>query len=210
MKSHEKNSAEAQSLMANLRKNKRDMYAMLNVTTKQPPEQRRKTILEATVCWIVEENVPLNMVEKESFRRMCKTLHNGAPNLTQGAVRDEIKHLGDICKEAVQKELLGCYFALTTDHWTSKNNETYGALTAHYISNFQLNRCVLHFEVHHGTTSGESLFSNLVQVFDSYQFDLSYVLSVTTDTTGNMNTLGRQLAAHGVTHVYCIDHNLLS
>jgi zinc finger BED domain-containing protein 1 (E3 SUMO-protein ligase ZBED1) len=208
MSSHEKNSEDAERLMATRRKNKRALFASLNVTTKQSPAQRRQTNLEAVVCWVIEENVPLNMVEKESFRRMCCTLDTNAPKITQGSVREEIKHLGDICKQAVQKELHNRCFALTTDHWTSKNNETYGALTAHYIHDYTLKRCVLHFEVHHGTTSGEALFTNLLQVFHSYNFDLSFVLSVTTDTTGNMNTFGRKLAEHGVIHLYCVDHNL--
>jgi hypothetical protein len=208
MNSHEKNSVDAEKMMATKRRNKRSLYAQLNAVPKQTPEQKRQTFLEATVCWVVEENVPLNMVEKDSFRRLCKTIDSSVPILSQRSVREEIKNLGDICKQSVQKELDGHFFALTTDHWTSKNNETYGALTAHYISNYELKRCVLHFEIHHGTTSGESLFSNLMQVFESYNFDLSYVLSVTTDTTGNMNTFGRRLAEHGITHLYCIDHNL--
>jgi hypothetical protein len=208
MSSHEKNSAEAQKLMETLRKNKRNLYASLNATTKHTPEHRRKTFLEVTTCWVVEENIPLNMVEKDSFRRMCETLDSKAPKLTQRSIREEIKSLGDICKQSLQRELSDRYFALTTDHWTSKNNETYGALTAHYIDNYQLKRCVLHFEVHHGTTSGQSLFSSLLQVFESYNFDCSYILAVTTDTTGNMNTFGRKLAELGVIHLYCIDHNL--
>lgn len=121
---------------------------------------------------------------------MCTSLFSGAPVITSSQVRTEIKSLGDVCKEAVQMELQGRHFALTTDHWTSKNSETYGCLTAHYIVNSELKRCVLHFEIHHGTTTGNALFANLLNVFESYQFDLSYVLAVTTDTTGNMNTFG--------------------
>ena len=205
---HEKDKEMARKMMAEKRESKRNLFTALGATTKKSPMQRKQEVLEATVCWIIEENVPLNMVEKQSFRRMCTTLDSNAPKISQPKVRDEIKHLGDICKQAVQKELCGQYFALTTDHWTSKNNETYGALTAHYIDNSQLKRCVLHFEIHHGTTTGDALFANLEGVFESYQFDLSFVTAVTTDTTGNMNTFGRRLAEHGVTHLYCIDHNL--
>ena len=205
---HEKDMDMARKMMAEKRENKRNLLSALKASTRKSPQQRKQEVVEATICWIIEENVPFNMVEKQSFRRMCSILDNNAPKISQSTIRDEVKHLGDICKQAVQKELIGRYFALTTDHWTSKNNETYGALTAHYIEDSQLKRCVLHFEVHHGTTTGDALFANLQHIFESYQFDLSFVTAVTTDTTGNMNTFGRRLAEHGVIHLYCVDHNL--
>ena len=208
MNSHEKNVEEARRMMATLRRRKRTMYTGIGATVKKTAAERQQEILEATACWIVEENIPLNIVEKKSFRRMCKTIDPSAPTFSQPAIREEIKHLGDICKEAVKKELHGRHFCLTTDHWTSMNNETYGALTAHYIIDQDLKRCVLHFEVHHGTTKGDALFENLLNVFQSYEFDVSFITSVTTDTTGNMNTFGRRLEEKGVIHLYCIDHNL--
>ena len=205
---HEKNDAGAKAYEEQKRANKRKMELSLHAIPKKQPKDRDRDILDATVCWVIEENVPFNMVEKRSFRQMCTSLLSVAPVMTSSQIRNEIKCLGDVCKEAVQKELSNRHFALTTDHWTSPNNETYGCLTAHYILDSQLKRCVLHFEIHHGTTTGNALFSNLVQVFDSYQFEFSHILAITTDTTGNMNTFGRRLAENGVVHLYCIDHNL--
>lgn len=187
---------------------KRNFYERINAIPKKNVVERKRDMVEATACWVIEENVPFNMVEKKSFRRMCMTLSKEYQTITSDQVRNEIKSLGDVCKVAVKKELSGKYFALTTDHWTSKNNETYGCLTAHYVDNAQLKRCVLHFEVHHGTTTGEALFEQLLDVFKQYDFDLSFVTAVTTDTTGNMNTFGRRLQEKGVVHLYCVDHNL--
>jgi len=206
--SHEKDTDTAKTMLAETREKKRRLLLSLNATIKKTPLQRKQEVLEATVCWIVEENMPFNIVEKKSFRRMCTAIDPNAPKISLLAVRNEIKHLGDLCKQAIQKELFGRSFALTTDHWTSLNNETYGALTAHYVDDFRMKRCVLHFEVHHGTTTGDALFENLENFFESYQFDLTLVVSVTTDTTGNMNTFGRRLAERGVVHLYCVDHNL--
>ena len=208
IRSHEKDAAFARDFEQKNRASKRKMEQQLKAAPKKTPKERDRDILEATACWIIEENVPLNMVEKKSFQQMCNSLLSVAPVITSSQVRTEIKSLGDVCKEAVQKELDNRYFALTTDHWTSKNSETYGCLTAHFIDKGELMRCVLHFEIHHGTTTGDALFANLLNVFESYKFDLSYVISVTTDTTGNMNTFGRRLAEKGVIHLYCIDHNL--
>mmetsp|Transcript_12832 Transcript_12832/g.25980 ORF Transcript_12832/g.25980 Transcript_12832/m.25980 type:complete len:754 (-) Transcript_12832:39-2300(-) len=208
LRSHEKNEEHRKEMESTLRNQKRQFETSLNATPKLTPAQRDAQILEATACWVVEENLPFNAVEKESFRQLCSILYPKAPALTANQIRAEIKSLGTTCKQAIVKELSGRHFALTTDHWTSKNNETYGALTAHYIVDGELKRCVLHFEVHHGTTTGEALFANLVSIFEGYNFDMSYILAVTTDTTGNMNTFGRRLAQHGVNHLYCMAHNL--
>lgn len=191
-----------------LAEKKRRFIETLKASPKKNAVERKRDMLEATACWVIEENVPFNMVEKKSFRRMCLTLSKEYPTITTVQLRNEITSLGDVCRLAVKKELSGKYFALTTDHWTSKNNETYGCLTAHYVDNAQLKRCVLHFEVHHGTTTGDALFGQLLDIFKEYDFDLSFVTAVTTDTTGNMNTFGRRLQEKGVVHLYCVDHNL--
>ena len=83
------------------------MYQDLKATPKKEAKDRDRDILEATACWVIEENVPFNMVEKKSFRQMCTSLFSGAPVITSSQVRTEIKSLGDVCKEAVQMELQG-------------------------------------------------------------------------------------------------------
>ena len=67
---------------------------------------------------------------------------------------------------------------------------------------------MLHFEHHRGRTRGEDIGRELSQIFDDYGFDLSYIVSVTTDTTGKMNAFGRDLKSKGVIHIYCVDHNV--
>jgi hypothetical protein len=130
------------------------------------------------------------------------------PDFDAKAIRKEVMLLGDVCKTAVKEELKGKYFAVTTDHWTSNNNESYACLTAHYIENGEMKRCVLAFDVFHGTTVGERLGEDFIEKFESFGFDLKYVIAVVMDTTGNMNTFGEHLARKGVVHLYCVDHNL--
>jgi hypothetical protein len=36
--------------------------------------------------------------------------------LSRENIRDDIKYLGNICRRAIQRELKGKYFSLTTDH----------------------------------------------------------------------------------------------
>ena len=176
---------------------------------KLPSKETRKAdILNAITAWVVEENEPLNAVGKRSFRRMLQTVDEHCPLPTAANVRDDIMYLGKVAREALKLELKGKYFSVTTDHWTSPNDETYSCLTVHWIENGEMHRAVLAFEVFHGTTTGVALGADFQRVFDLFDFDLKYVVAVVTDTTGNMNTFGECLRQKGVAHLYCVDHVL--
>ncbi|KAL3763044.1 hypothetical protein ACHAW5_007333, partial [Stephanodiscus triporus] len=155
--------------------------------------KRNANVLAATTAWVIEENQPLTAVEKPSFRRMMSTIDPFYPKTTTKAVRNDISYLGIVSWEALKRELKGKYFSLTTDHWTSPNDETYSCLTVHWIENGMMHRAVLTFEVFSGTTTGHALGEDFVRVFNLYEFDLKYVVAVVTDTTGNMNTFGEYL-----------------
>ncbi|KAL3759277.1 hypothetical protein ACHAWU_002078 [Discostella pseudostelligera] len=170
--------------------------------------KRTENVLAATTAWVIEENQPLNSVEKPAFRRMLETIDPFCPKTTIKAVRNDISYLGLVSREALKRELKGKYFSLTTDHWTSPNDETYSCLTAHWIENGKMHQAVLTFEVFTGTTTGVALGEDFVRVFNMYEFDLKYVVAVVTDTTGNMNTFGEYLRQRGVKHLYCVDHVL--
>ena len=81
-------------------------------------------------------------------------------------------------------------------------------LTAHWIEGGKFKSSVLHFEHHRGRIKGTYLGREFSKIFDDYGFDLSYIVAVVTDTTGNMNTLGCYLQSKGVIHLYCVDHNI--
>ena len=136
------------------------------------------------------------------------TIDPFCPKITIKAERNDISYLGIVSREALKRELKGKYFSLTTDHWTSPNDETYSCLTAHWIENGMMHRAVLTFEVFSGTTTGHALGEDFVRVFNLYEFDLKYVIAVVTDTTGNMNTFGQYLQQRGVKHLYCVNHVL--
>lgn len=162
---------------------------------KQSANERREEILAATVAWVVEENIPFIAVEKKSFRHMMESAlgEKSAEIFTRGHIRNDIEKLGEVAREALKRELKGKYFSVTTDHWTSPNNETYSCLTANWIQDGIMKRCVLAFEVFHGTTAGYELGKDFISKFDEYGFELSFVVAVVTDTTGNMNTFGEYL-----------------
>lgn len=191
-------------------KEDRGIDKLLGAYKRPSKETRKKEILNAVTAWVVEENQSLNAVEKPSFKRMLQTVavDQFCPVPTIANVREDIMYLGVVSREALKRELKGKYFSITTDHWTSPNDETFSCLTVHWIENGEMHRAVLAFEVFHGTTTGVALGEDFQRVFDLYDFDLKYVVAVVTDTTGNMNTFGECLRQKGVAHLYCVDHVL--
>jgi hypothetical protein len=175
---------------------------------KSSREDTREKVLRSTVAWIMETNQPLVTAENLSFRRMMESVNTAAPKFHVRPIKAEIKALGFIAKKAVIKHMSKQYFSVTTDHWTSPNDETYSCLTAHWIEQGKLERSVLAFEVFHGSTRGVDLGKSFQQQFLEMDIDLKSIITVVTDTTGNMNTFGRYLQTINVHHLYCFDHNV--
>ena len=207
---HKKSDESVKEQLDDIRIKKRNnLNLYLNATSSiKSPQIKRQEVLDSMVAWIVEENLPLGLTAKKSFRRMINTCNPKAPKFSREVIKNEVDSLGLICRKAVAKELKHTYFSVTTDHWTSIANETYSCLTAHYIKDGKMLRCALEFEVFHGSTKGELLGKDFINKFDLYEFDLKYVVAVVTDTTGNMNTFGKYLNDKGVVHLYCVNHNL--
>jgi hypothetical protein len=139
-----------------------------------------------------------------------KSANPDFPNFTSEAVRKEILELGVLCHKAVKKELTGKFFSLTTDHWTSVNDESYVVLTAHWANEGEqeLDSAILHLAVHRGPSSGQEMAQEFLKVFESYGFEISKVVALVSDTAANMNVFGKSLESKGIPHLYCIAHVL--
>jgi hypothetical protein len=177
----------------------------------QSDDERKKRFEEACIAWVIEESQPLSVVSKPSFRRMINQTDKKANKLflvTAEKVRDGILKLGKIAKEATKQELKLHKFAITTDHWTGPNDETYTVLTGHYITrDWMYTSCIMDFKVWEGRTTGERMAADVREVFDSFHAT-NNVIMATTDTTGNMITFGSYLETIGIQHAFCVDHNL--
>jgi hypothetical protein len=80
---------------------------LVGATVKQKKEVRDVAVLAA----VIEENQPLNAVEKPAFRRLLKTLDETSPMIpTAIKIRDDIGYLGLVSRQALQRELHGKYY----------------------------------------------------------------------------------------------------
>ena len=106
-------------------------------------------------------------------------------------------------------ERKGTKSASTSDHWRGNNNKTYTTTSYHYIRGWKLHSLMLDFKVHEGTTTGEAVFEDVADVLCLGEpKQKSFCFYSTTDSTGNIGTLGAHLRENGVEHGYCVDHLL--
>jgi hypothetical protein len=101
--------------------------------------------------------------------------------------------------------LCGRYVAITCDHWTSISNQSYMAVTVHFITDdCKFRTAVLacnHYE--HRDHRAETTCELLMEVLDEYNILPRLVVMCVTDTAANMNKMGTLTP---FPHMYCMDH----
>ena len=102
--------------------------------------------------------------------------------------------------------LKGKWHSLTTDHWTSRGNHSYLAVTIHWIDDdWVLKSATLCCSHHVGEQKAEDVVRCLNEVRDLYELLPEYLMATVTDSGGSMNKAGLLLDCD---HHYCIDHIL--
>ena len=86
------------------------------------------------VDWIVSDIQPLNTCESLNFRRMCDALNHKVPPLGRERVHTLLLQQEADVKATIKLMLKSIApIAITTDGWTSLANQSYTAVTGHYI-----------------------------------------------------------------------------
>jgi hypothetical protein len=96
----------------------------------------------------VEDNQPFTIGQTDNFRSMA-TLTRSKISVPD---RNELLNMLHEKKEEmalrIRSMISDNWYSITTDHWISISNDNYGALTLHFIHNFELKAFVLSFEKH--------------------------------------------------------------
>jgi hypothetical protein len=90
-------------------------------------------------------------------------------------------------------------------------NENYGALTIHFIKDFELKAFVLSCVKHENGASAEEMEAQLVSDMNAWELHRDLFIAIVTDSAANMNLVGKQIErwnAKYVRHHYCVDHVL--
>ncbi len=157
---------------------------------------------------IAKDLQPLSVVEDSGFLDFCKTMDSKYKVPSRRHVRDVM--LPQLFKEEQAKvqELMALakFVSITTDMWTSTNNDAFLAVTAHYWheASLSLMSSVLDCAQFEGKHTGVRIKDDLKRVMEAFHL-VGKVLTIVTDNGANMvkactEMLLRRLA--------CYAHNL--
>ena len=159
------------------------------------------------IRWIVATFQPISTCDNVHFRRMCHALSPGkTQDLSSQTVLKELLKVKDQVTISLKEFLVGQYFALTTDHWTSCANESYMAATLHYIDDsWVLRSLTLTCSPHTGETTGVLTKKMLQESWENYNLEEQHLVAVVSDTAANMTAAGRLYPSP---LIYCAAHTL--
>lgn len=149
------------------------------------------------------------MVEADSFLNMIASFDPRAKMITSVRIKAGIWDYNEKIWSLTMEKMKDCDVSITLDHWTSKQKFTYVGMTAHWVNkSFTLHSGPLGMFLHEGQTTGDMV---LTQFFKDIARELNKnakVFSVTSDTTGSMDSFGMLLEARNIHHLFCTDHVL--
>jgi hypothetical protein len=162
------------------------------------------------IRWAVMTFQPLSTCEDPYFRAMCADAGKNTPSVYSKKVTDQMKQTASFCKVTLAAAVVGLYFALTCDHWTSLANVAYMATTIHFISDeWELISFTLSCAEHDGAQTAPDILKELEATWQKYGLVTEYLMAVVTDTAPVMCAFGKELKEKlDVYHIYCADHVL--
>lgn len=195
-------------------------------------EEKDTDIIQKLVQWIVLDDQPFRVVSVESFRRFCACMYTRStkiipksPHTIRKRVIDlyqenrvrYIMYISNICKFNVDRiqNVLGSInhkLSATTDIWTAPNQDSFMAITVHWIDDsWKLHNILLDFVSVPGIHTGERLAQEFTEVLELW--NLRYkILGITLDSASNNAKMTDYLEESGIldigNHHKCFAHAL--
>ena len=175
----------------------------------------------AAVEFIVTEYLPLDLLQRRSFRKMMVTANPKCLVIGKDCVNFELLRQDAVRIACLKNDLKGVTYALTHDAWTSIQKIGYIAITIHFVNKDWKLVCLplactaadLDPE-EEGSHKAEVIVQLLKQVLDNYDLEITNCVGFTTDTASVMQkcsrifiNMGRDLGAHMIFNP-CAAHTL--
>lgn len=176
-------------------------------STKPVSINKSKQFDEQLVKMIVKEYHPFRIVEDVEFKKFVKLLCPGYNLPSRKTISTSlIPKLFISTKEKVQDKIKEAFaVCITTDGWTSLNNESFLAITAHWLNeNTQLCSNLLGCVVFNQRHTAENLSNLLTQTFEEWNIQNKIVV-VVSDNAANITAAIR---LGGWRHLGCFAHSL--
>lgn len=185
------------------------------ITIGKPCSVSRKTELNRLLCDVVTQNaLPLSFVESKSVRNLLKYAEPNYKCISSEQAKEIIKLEAVHLKTKLKIQMAKCkVVALTTDNWTSVNNQSFMAVTASFIDeNWSIQSPVLATQNLEERHTADYLARELKQIIEEWEIT-NQVTAIVHDNAANIKGVAKIIndkwwdigcAAH--TLQICINH----
>ncbi|KAL4113573.1 hypothetical protein QTP88_017180 [Uroleucon formosanum] len=180
---------------------KRKQTSIIGYVPKKMTVDSKKKIDGALLKLFTKDYQPFRVVEDEGFKEFVKLLN---PNYILPDNPLYPKHIYQLYTKNKEAQSV----CMTTDCWTSRNNESFMAITIHFIdSNFSLRSVLLgcfEFNDHH---TGVNLSEKIKQTLDEWNLKKKVVLAVS-DNANNIKNALNTLNILQIKSMGCFAHTM--
>lgn len=115
---------------------KKKTLADFGITTGRPcPNVRKNRIDELITAVVTQNNLPFTFVESRSLRTLLNYIEPNYNPMCAKTVKGKVEEQAITLKQQIKKDLRKCSsVSLTTDCWTSINNEAFMAVTCSFLN----------------------------------------------------------------------------
>lgn len=169
--------------------------------------ERKKTIDNLLCNVITENNLPFSFVESKSVRELINFSEPNYTPMCRDTAKQLIKQKASVLKDSIKKEIKNSqYVSLTTDCWTSINNESYMAITCSFIKDWKIMSPVLETRYLEGRHYADYLAEELGNAIRDWEIE-NRVVAVVHDNASNIKSIGSMIDS-GYLDVPCAAHSL--
>lgn len=192
----------------NAKSHKRKQLSIATYIPKKMTVDMKKDIDQSLLNLFTKDYQPFKLVEDKGFKQFVKMLN---PNYTlpnRHSISKQYipalyeKRLREVKELVVQEAKHVC---LTTDCWTSRNNESFMAITIHFVdSNFSLQSILISCSSFNENHTAINLSEQIQKTIDEWQLEGKIELAVSDNATNIKNALG----SLQLKHLGCFAHTL--
>lgn len=182
-----------------------DLFANANSLKTPLPSLKKRTIDDKLKRFVVCSLVPLNTIEKESFKEFTKTLEPRYDPPCAKTLKKSLELDYNLTAEQLRNEIRSCdSVAITHDSWTSIATESYETVTCHYITQeWEIKSRVLTTSKVHGSHNAEAIVQCLRDV--QQKWELPATIFATSDNASVEKKAFRDI---GWPRVGCAGHTI--
>lgn len=181
---------------------------ILALIPKKLTSREKKKIDDKLLQLFIKDFHPFRIVEEKGFIEFVKALNPSYEIPSRHFIsKTAIPSLYEECLINT-KELInfGSNFCLTTDCWTSRNTESYIAVTVHFINdNFELMSVLLECSAMVTNHTSKNLAHELRKIVHEWDIEKKIVLAVSDSASNIKNAISKEL---GWRHFSCFAHTL--